>query len=270
MTDEGAKPRNRADRRECGAAKHSATEDGTAADRTADLRTADHRTAGHATAGHGAAGRSAEHGTVGHGAAEDGVGTALARLAALQRDAAAAYAAISAADAALQALAGERVAGERVLRNAWARYRAASRALARHARAKPGPLTQLVSGFRARREWLAAQADLSAALREATGPLTAARQTVSGVKGEFAAQVQARAEAVTALRRLTAGCVAVLAEIGPGELGLAETRPGETGLEDGGLGEVGRGEDYVCAEDYVRGEDNVRGETNTSVADRRS
>jgi hypothetical protein len=170
------------------------------------------------------------------GRAEDTALTRLTRLTALRRDAAAAYAAISAADTALESLAGQRVAGERVLRGALVRYQAASRALAAHARAKPGRLAQLLTGFRAGRQWLVRQTDLSAAVREATEPLTAARRMVSGVKREFAAQVRARAEAVTALRRLTAECVTVLEEIG-----LAETVLEETGLEETGLEETGRG-----------------------------
>ena len=138
---------------------------------------------------------------------------ALARLAGLRRDAAEAYAAISAADTALEALARQRVAGERVLRQAFSRHQAASRALAAHERARPGLPAQLRTGFRAGRAWLARRADLDVALREAAGPLTAARRAVSGVKREFAAQVHARAEAAGALRRLTAECVAALEEI---------------------------------------------------------
>ena len=148
-----------------------------------------------------------------------------------------AYAAISDADAALESLAGQRVAGERVLRGALARHQAASRALAVHKRTKPGRLAQLVTGFRAGREWLARQADLNSALLEATVPLTTARRTVSGVKREFAAQVHARAEAVAALRRLTGECVTVLAEIG-----LGEARPAGTGLAGAGPADGGGGE----------------------------
>jgi hypothetical protein len=165
-------------------------------------------------------------------ASEHAGGAAVTRLAALRRDAAAAYAAISAADAALELLAGQRVAGERVLRRALARYQAASRALAAHARAKPGHLAQLLSGFRAGRGWLARQTALNAAVREASGPLTAARRTVSGVKCEFAAQVHARAEAVTALRRLTAECVTVLEETRVAQTGVAETGCGGGGGVD--------------------------------------
>jgi len=154
-------------------------------------------------------------------------GAALDRLADLRRDANAAYAAIAAADAALESLAGQRVAGERVLRGALARYQAASRALAAHARAKPGRVAQLLSGFRAGREWLARQTDLSAAVREASEPLTAARRTVSAVKSEFAAQVRVRAEAVTALRRLMAECGTVLAEVELEKARLQETSRGE-------------------------------------------
>ena len=159
-------------------------------------------------------------------------GAALTRLADLRRDANAAYAAISAADVALESLAGQRVAGERVLRGALARYQAASRALAAHARAKPGHVAQLRSGFRAGREWLARQTDLTAAVREACEPLAAARRTVSGVKSEFAAQVRARAEAVTALRRLTAECVTVLAEVELEKTRLQEISRGDRGGAD--------------------------------------
>ena len=185
--------------------------------------------------------------TVHDGAGEGAASAAVSRLATLRRDAAAAYATISDADAALQALAGQRVAGERVLRHALARHQAASRALAAHARSKPGRLAHLLTGFRAGREWLARQADLNAVVREATGPLTAARRTVSGVKREFAAQVHVRAEAVAALRRLTAECVTVLAEIGHRETGLPGTGLPGTGLPgtrlaDPGLDEVDRGD----------------------------
>ena len=158
----------------------------------------------------------ADHTAEGHEAGEAVGGAALARLAGLRRDAADAYAAISAADTALEALARQRVAGERVLRQAWSRHQAASRALAAHERAKPGLPAQLRSGFRAGRTWLTRRADLDVALREAVAPLTSARRAVSAVKREFAAQVHARAEAVRALRGLTAECVAVLEEAGGG------------------------------------------------------
>jgi hypothetical protein len=205
-------------------------EPGTAEPGTGEQETTERGTAKHATADGPIAGR---------GTADGGASAELTRLAALRRDAAAAYATISAADAALHALAGRRVAAERVLRGALARHQAASRALAAHARAKPGRLAQLLTGFRAGREWFARQADLNAALREASGPLTAARRTVSGVKREFAAQVHARAKAVTALRRLTADCVTVLEEVGLAGTGLAGTGLEGTGLAGTGLAGTG-------------------------------
>lgn len=196
---------------------------------TASHATAKRDAAERETAEHGAGeSDTAKHGAAEHRAAEHWTRAALTRLAALRREAAAAYAAISAADAALESLAGQRAVGERGLRDALAGYQVVSRALAAHARAKPGPLAQLLTGFRAGREWLARHSDLNVALREATEPLAAAQREVSRVKHEFAAQVQARAEAVTALRRLTAECVAVLDEIGLAEIGPAGTERAET------------------------------------------
>jgi hypothetical protein len=150
---------------------------------------------------------------------EDAVKTAETRLAAprtlrtLQDSAADAYAAITAADAVLRAIAERRVAAERELRHAVARHHAASRASAAHAGARPGPFAQLATRFRAGREWRERRAALDAARHEAERPLAAARRMLSQVKGEFAAQVHARAEAVTALRRLTAECAAALEEL---------------------------------------------------------
>jgi hypothetical protein len=106
---------------------------------------------------------------------------ARARLAALQRGAAGAYATITEADAALRTVAARRVAAERVLRHAAAVRQAAVRAAAAHARAQPGLFGQLASGLRA--------------------------------GAEFAAHVRARGEAAAALRRLTAECAAARAEI---------------------------------------------------------
>lgn len=171
---------------------------------------------------------------------EDAGATARARLAALQDSAADAYAAIAAADDALRALAERRVAAERDLRHAIARHHAASRAAAAHARVRPGPFAQLATGFRAGREWRERRAALEAALHEAQRPLATARRALFHVKGEFAAQVHARAEAVTALRRLTAGCAAALAEIAAEEGRQAERLPPELLDADaaaaGGLG----------------------------------
>ena len=63
---------------------------------------------------------------------------ARARLTDLRRDAATAYAAITATEDTLRALAAQRVAAERSLRVAWLRHQAAARALDAHARARPG------------------------------------------------------------------------------------------------------------------------------------
>ena len=101
------------------------------------------------------------------------------RLAGLQHGAAEAYAAITAADAALQVLAGHRVAAERALRLAAARHQAASRAAAVHARARPGPFARLATRFRAEREWRRQRPALESALADAERQLTAARQALS-------------------------------------------------------------------------------------------
>jgi hypothetical protein len=139
--------------------------------------------------------------------------TARARLALLRDSAAAAYAAITAADAVLCGLAEHRVAAEGVLRHAATGHHAASRAVTAHQRAKPGPLAQLATWFRAGREWRERQAELAAAVAGAELPLAGARRTLSQVKGEFTVQLNARAEAVAELRRLTAECAAVIEEI---------------------------------------------------------
>jgi hypothetical protein len=250
MADESGDLRGPAERSDGLGTARGPTEHGAAVDEAAEHVTADGTTAGHGSA----------------------ASAAITRLAALRRDAAAAYATISAADTALHALARQRVAGERVLRGALARQQAASRALAAHARAKPGRLAQLLTGFRAGREWLTRQADLNAALREASEPLTAARRTVSGVKREFAAQVRTRAEAGAALRRLTADCVTVLEEIGLADTGLADTgladtEFGETAFEDAGLRETGLRETGLREtglEEFGRGAD---GPANTPAGD---
>jgi hypothetical protein len=136
------------------------------------------------------------------------------RLALLQDAAAEAYAAITTADDNLRDLAACRVAAEGILRVAVARQHAASRAVTAHQRARPGQLAQLVTWFRARREWRERQAAVTAAAADAELPLTATRRMLTQVKAEFATQVQARAEAVTELRRLTAECAATREEIG--------------------------------------------------------
>ena len=136
------------------------------------------------------------------------------RLAVLQEAAAEAYAAITAADDNLRDLAACRVAAEGIARDAVARHHAASRAVTAHQRARPGPLAQLVTWFRAGREWRERQAAVTAAVADAELPLAATRRALTQVKAEFATQVQARAEAVTELRRLTAECAATREEIG--------------------------------------------------------
>ena len=148
------------------------------------------------------------------GAGDTGAGdTAPVRLAGLQRSAAEAYAAITLADDALRVFAGRRVTAERALRFAAARHAAAARAAAAHARARPGPLAQLVSRFRARREWGEQRPGLEAALSAAELQLTAARQELSAAKSDFTDRLAARTAAAATLRRLTAECAAVRAEI---------------------------------------------------------
>jgi hypothetical protein len=172
-----------------------------------------------------------------------------ARLAARQDEAADAYTAITAADAALRPLAQRRVAAEQLLRHAAARHHAASRAAAAHARARPGPLAQLRSRLRARSAWRARDAGLQAALTQTQPPLAEARQALSLARDAFAAQVRERAEAVTALRRLTAECAAAREELlagrkqaapsgetgpgGPGEAGDAGARRADAGCDNG-------------------------------------
>jgi hypothetical protein len=106
---------------------------------------------------------------------------ACSRLAALQDRAADAYAAVTAADAELRALAGRRVAAERELRRAL-----------------------LAAGT---------DADTQADTQAGTGAaLDDARRAAARLRDEFAARLAARAQAVTALRRLTADCAAARAE----------------------------------------------------------
>jgi chromosome segregation ATPase len=136
-----------------------------------------------------------------------------ARLTALQDAAAAAYDEITAADAALRALARRRVSAERAARHAAAVRQDAVRAAAAGARDRPGLLAEVASGFRARSRWRSRRAGLDAAVSAAQPPLDAARRSLSEVRDEFAAQVQARAEAVTVLRRLTAQCAAARAQL---------------------------------------------------------
>lgn len=139
--------------------------------------------------------------------------TARALLAGLQQGAAEAYAAITAADEALRVAARHRVTTERALRLAAARHAAATRAVAAHARARPGPFAQLASCFRAGREWRRRQPGLEAARTAAERQLAMARQALSAAKDDFTAQVARRAGVAATLRRLTAECAAARAQI---------------------------------------------------------
>lgn len=147
------------------------------------------------------------------GTAGGGPDAARARLAGLQRDAAEAYAAITAADEALRVLARHRVTAERALRLAAARHQAVSRAVAAHARARPGPLARLATRFRAERQWRQQRPELESALTAAARQLSMARQALSDVKEDFAARLAVRATAAAALRSLTADCAAARAQI---------------------------------------------------------
>jgi len=142
------------------------------------------------------------------------------RLAALRDRASAAYAAITAAEAELAVIAAERVTAERALRQAVAERTAAAQAAGAHQRARPSVLAQLASGLRAWPDWRQRQAALNTAVTAADQPVTAARRAVAEIREEFAAQVRSRGEAATELRRLTAQCAAVQAE-------LAACRPGD-------------------------------------------
>jgi hypothetical protein len=133
---------------------------------------------------------------------------AIQRLPCLRRDAATAYASITAAEETLRALAGQRVDAERSLRAAWHRYGSALKALDAHARAKPGVRASLATGFGAGREWRARQAVLDGALRDHGAPVEAAQRAIADVQAQFAAAVRARADAAATLRRLTAECAA--------------------------------------------------------------
>ena len=138
---------------------------------------------------------------------------ARALLADLQHGAAEAYAAITAADEALRAAARHRVTAERALRLAAGRHAAATRAMAAHVRARPGPFAQLASWFRAGREWRQRQPALDAALAAAERQLAMARQALSAAKDDFTARVARRAAAAATLRHLTAECAAARAQI---------------------------------------------------------
>ncbi len=147
----------------------------------------------------------------GGGAGRADAGRAL--LAGLQHGAAEAYAAIVAADEALRAAARHRVTSERALRLAAGRHAAASRAVAAHARARPGPFAQVATWFRAGREWRRRQPALEAALASAERQLAVARQALSAAKDDFTARVASRAAVAAPLRGLTAECEAVRAQI---------------------------------------------------------
>jgi hypothetical protein len=142
---------------------------------------------------------------------------ALARLPGLRQDAAAAYAAITAAEDRLRVLAGQRVAAERSLRGACHRHRVAAQALAAHARARPGLRAVVLPGRSgARRDWRARQGALDTARDEAAALVTAAQREIAGVRAAFAAAVHARADAAAALRRLTTECAAAQRAIARG------------------------------------------------------
>jgi hypothetical protein len=105
-----------------------------------------------------------------------GLGEARSRLSALQDSAAAAYAAVTAADTELRAIAARRVAAERVLRRAL---------LATGTGTAAGGQTSVAD----------------------------ARRAVALLRDEFAARLAARSAAADALRRLTAQCAAARARI---------------------------------------------------------
>jgi chromosome segregation ATPase len=144
---------------------------------------------------------------------EDAARAARGRLAALQDRAADAYAAVTAADAALRAVTARRVTVEKALRQAASVRATAVRAAAAHTRARPGLAVTLASGLRARSRWRSEQALLDAAVAAAARPLADARQALSQVREEFAAHLRARGAAAAALRRLTAECAAARAEV---------------------------------------------------------
>ena len=141
---------------------------------------------------------------------------AVLRLPGLRRDAAAAYASITAAEETLGALAGRRVAAERSLRAAWRRHGSVMKALDAHALARPGMRVSLATRFGARREWRAEQAALEDALRGRATAVEAAQAAIAEVQAQFAAAVRARAEAAATLRRLTLECAAAQEAIARG------------------------------------------------------
>lgn len=166
------------------------------------------------------------------------VALAQARLPGLRRDAAASYAAITAAEDTLRALAGQRVAAERSLRAACHQYHVAAQALDAHARAKPGLRASLSTGFRATREWRAGQGALDAGLRDRAARVNTAQRAIAEIRARFAAAVRARAQAAGALHRLTAECAAAQETIARGRQQWGEHFPegpefpgGQTGAD---------------------------------------
>ena len=139
--------------------------------------------------------------------------SARARLAALQDEAARVYAAICAADEALRVLAARRVAAERDVRALGATHLAATQAAAAHALDSQGPLARLAGRFRGGSKRRAGQDAIQCLLAGLDGPLTAARLALAQVKGEFTAQLAARAELAATLRGLTAECAAAQEEL---------------------------------------------------------
>jgi chromosome segregation ATPase len=149
---------------------------------------------------------------------------ARARLADLRHSAAGAYAEITAADDALRVIARRRVTTEQDLRLAAGRHHAAEHAVAAHAQARPGPVAQLATRYRARTQWRQARPALDAALADAERQLRTARQALSEVKHDFMARLAVRAAAAAKLRRLTAACAAARSQIAAAE---GNSRPGE-------------------------------------------
>jgi hypothetical protein len=150
---------------------------------------------------------------------------AIQRLPCLRRDAATAYASITAAEETLRALAGQRVAAERSLRAAWDRHASVMKALDAHARAKPGLRASLATRFGAGREWRARRAVLDDALRDHGAPVEAAQRAIAEAQAQFATAVHARADAAATLRRLTAECAAAQEAIARGRQRWGEHFP---------------------------------------------
>ena len=150
--------------------------------------------------------RAAQRKVAALGAERAQAALAISRLPVLRHDAGTAYDAITTADDTLRALAGERVAAERSLRAAWSRYGVLVKARDAHTQMKPGLPALVAARFGASREWRARQVELDDALRDCAVPVDAAQRAVTKLQARFAATVQARADAVATLRRLTAEC----------------------------------------------------------------